>query len=304
MNIDEEKIRSFLEKAKFERSLDINPNLEVREALERLNLIKDGELTNAALLLFGKNPQKFFLQAEVRCARFKGIKPLEFIDMKVLDRNIIDQVDAAEDFVLRHISMAAWIEPGKIERQEKWEYPPDAVREAMVNAIAHRNYESTGNVQVRIFEDRIEIWGCGPLPEPLTPEDLKKKHKSVLRNPLIAKCFFMIRFIEQWGTGTNKIIEWCLSHGLPEPLFEEVAGDFVVTLRKYHITEEVLKELNERQRKAVEYLLKNKKITNREYRELNPGISDRTALNDLNNLISKGVIIPKGTKKFRSYILL
>lgn len=74
---------------------------------------------------------------------------------------------------MRHINKSAWIEPMKIERQEKWEYPPDAVREAIVNAVCHRDYESTGNIQIRVFDDRIEIWGCGPLPQPLTPDDLK-----------------------------------------------------------------------------------------------------------------------------------
>jgi len=135
----------------------------------------------------------------------------------------------------------------KIERQEKWEYPPDAVREAIVNAVCHRDYESTANIQIRIFDDKIEIWGCGPLPEPLTPADLKREHKSIPRNPLIAKCFFLIKYIEQWGTGTNRMIDKCLDYGLPEPLFEEIAGDFVVTCKKSHINNGILKELNERQ---------------------------------------------------------
>ncbi len=190
-----------------------------------------------------------------------------------------------------------------MERIETWEYPIEAIRESVSNAICHRNYETASNVQIRIFDDRIEVWGCGPLPEPLTPENLKREHKSILRNPLIGKCFFLIKFIEQWGTGTNRMIEQCVEHGLPEPLFEEVAGDFVVTFRKYNISEEILHELNERQKKAIEYLLKYKKITNTDYRELNLNISDRTALNDLNELVDKGIIAAKGEKRYRYYIL-
>ena len=300
-DIDEEKVRLFLRRAKYERRLELDPETPVRESLEKLELLREGKLTNAAVLLFGKNPQRFFIQSETRCARFKGLKPLEFIDMKVFGMNIIDQREDALEFVKEHIRLHAEIKG--TERVERWEYPIEAIREAITNAICHRNYETASNVQIRIFDDRIEVWGCGPLPEPLTPEDLKIEHKSVLRNFLIGKCLFLIKFIEQWGTGTNRMIEQCLGHGLPEPLFEEVAGDFVVTFRKYNITEEILNELNGRQRKAIEYLLTHKKITNKEYREINPDISDRTALNDLNELVHRNLIMAMGERRYRYYVL-
>jgi ATP-dependent DNA helicase RecG len=297
-DIDKKKVKLFLRKAKAERNFEVEETIPVSEALEKLELEEDKyKLTNSSILLFGRSPQRYFLQAEVRCARFKGTKPLEFIDMKVFDGSIIEQVDAAEDFVLRHINKSAWIEPMKIERQEKWEYPPDAVREAIVNAVCHRDYESTANIQIRIFDDRIEIWGCGPLPEPLTPDDLKRRHKSIPRNPLIAKCFFLIKYIEQWGTGTNRMIDKCLDYGLPEPLFEEMAGDFIVTFRKYHINDEILKELNERQKRVVEYLKgKDKTISNKEYQGLY-GVSRNTASKDLNRLVEKGIVKRAGEGK-------
>jgi len=300
-DIDKEKVRWFLRRARYERRLELDPETPFREALDKLELLREGKPTNAAILLFGRKPQRFFIQSETRCARFKGAKPLEFIDMKVFGGNIIDQREDALEFVKEHIKLHAEIKG--TEREEKWEYPIEAIREAITNAICHRNYETASNVQIRIFDDRIEIWGCGLLPEPLTPEDLKREHKSILRNPQIGKCFFLIKFIEQWGTGTNRMIEQCLGHGLPEPLFEEVVGDFVVTFRRYNITEEILNELNKRQRKAIEYLLTQKRITNKEYRELNSNISDRTALNDLNELVDKGIIVAKGEKRYRYYIL-
>ena len=92
-DIDEEKVRRFLRKAKYERNFDVEPEIPIKEALEKLELMKNGKLTNAAILLFGKNPQKFFLQAETRCARFKGTKPIEFTDMKVFQGSIIEQVE-------------------------------------------------------------------------------------------------------------------------------------------------------------------------------------------------------------------
>ena len=297
-DIDEEKVKLFLRKAKAERNFEVEETIPVSEALEKLGLEGDKyKLTNSSILLFGNSPQRYFLQAEVRCARFRGTKPLEFIDMKVFDGGIIDQVTAAADFVLRHINKSAWIEPMKIERQERWEYPPDAVREAIVNAVCHRDYESTGNIQIRVFDDRIEIWGCGPLPQPLIPDDLKREHKSIPRNPLIAKCFFLIKYIEQWGTGTNRMIDKCLDYGLPEPLFEEIAGDFVVTFKRHHINDEILKELNERQKRVIEYLKeKDKTIANKEYQVLF-GVSRNTASKDLNDLVEKRIVKRAGEGK-------
>ena len=295
-DIDKDKIEWFLKKAKFERRLDITSAISFREALGRLNLVKNSGLTNAAILLFGKNPQKFFLQAEIRCARFKGTEPLEFIDMKVLGGNIIDQREDTLEFVKEHIKLHAEIKG--TERVERWEYPIAAVREAVTNAVCHRDYEVSSNTQVRIFDDRVEIWGCGPLPKPLTVKDLRKRHDSVLRNPLIGKCFFLIKYIEQWGTGTNRIIKECLNHGLPEPLFEELSGSLVVSFRKIYALE-MLEELglNERQIEAVECIKKQGNITNKGYQSLRPGVSRETLRKDLNDLIVKKIIVRRGQNK-------
>ena len=300
-DIDKEKVNLFLRNAKFERRMNVNLSISIKEALERLDLIKNNKLTNAALLLFGKNPQKFFLQAEMRCARFKGTEPLEFIDMKIFGGNVIDQREDGLEFVKEHIKLHAKIKGS--ERIEEWEYPIEAIREAISNAICHRNYEISSNVQIRIFDDRIEVWGCGPLPRPLTIEDLVKKHDSVLRNPLIGKCFFLIKYIEQWGTGTNRIIKECLSHGLPEPLFEEFSGSLVVTFRG-KITEEYLAGLglNERQIKAIKYVNEKGKITNREFRAMFPDISAETVRLDLNEIARKKVLTKKGKKRGVYYV--
>lgn len=159
-DIDEEKVRWFLRRAKYERRLELDLETPVREALEKIELLREGKLTNAAILLFGKNPQRFFIQSETRCARFKGAKPLEFIDMKVFGGNIIDQMEDAVEFVKEHIKLHAKIVG--MERVERWEYPIDAIREAITNAICHRDYEISANVQVRIFDDFLrnfpEVW--------------------------------------------------------------------------------------------------------------------------------------------------
>lgn len=301
-DIDEEKVKWFLRKAKAERNFDVEPETPVKEALERLELVKNEKLTNAAVLLFGRNPQKYFLQAETRCARFKGTEPVKpFIDMKVFGGNIFDQVDKSLNFVLEHTPMKVYL-AGKLEREEKYDYPPDAIREAIINAVCHRDYEESSNVQVRVFDDRIEIWGCGPLPEPLTPEDLKKKHRSILRNPLIAKCFFLIKFVERWGTGTNDIITMCIDWGLPDPLFEEVTGVLVVTFRKYIISEDILGKLPERQKDIIEHLLKTKKINIKDCSKI-LAVSEDTALRELSKLISMNLINKLGKGKNTFYTL-
>ncbi|MBI3399382.1 MAG: putative DNA binding domain-containing protein [Deltaproteobacteria bacterium] len=303
-DIDDEKVKWFLKKAKIGRNLNIELKISVKEILQKLNLLKDDKLTNATILLFGKEPQNFFLQAEVRCARFKGNEPVKpFIDMKIFSGNIIEQVDSALKFILEHISMKVYL-AGKKEREEKYEYPPDALREAIINAICHRDYRTVGHIQIRIFDDRLEIWNPGLLPESLTLKDLKKKHKSIPRNPLIANSFFLIKFIEQWGTGTNDMINLCSEWELPEPLFEHITGDFVVTFRK-EITESFLREkgLNERQIKAVTYVKEIRNITNKEYCKLNE-VSKRTASNELKDLVLKEVfkITGEGKRGLR-YIL-
>ena len=299
-DIDNIKVKRFLERASFERRLDINPDINPKETLGKLNLIKKDKLTNAAILLFGKNPQKFFLQAETRCARFKGTEPLEFIDMKVFGGNIIDQREDALEFVKEHIKLHAEIKG--TERIERWEYPIEAIREAITNAICHRNYKISSNVQIRVFDDRIEIWGCGPLPEPLTVEDLRKKHDSVLRNPLIGKCFFLIKYIEQWGTGTNRIIEWCQNYRLPEPAFEEIGGSFIVTIRKYKISEEIMKGLSEEEKIIMNYLKTENKINRKMGMQL-LGVSKSTLLRIFKSLEKKGLIKKEGKGKNIYYML-
>ncbi len=296
-DIDSQKLKEFLRLAKTERGLDIPVNSKPKEALMRLNLLMNNKLTNSAILLFGKEPQKFFIQAEVKCVRFKGTKVTEtIIDMKNIDGNLIDQIKEVEKFIFNNISLTSWIEDGKIQRQEKWEYPPKAIREALVNAICHRDYRSTAKIQVRIFDDRIEFWNPGRLPVGWTVEKLKQKHESRPFNPLIARSFFLIKYIEEVGTGTNKIVEWCKEWKLPEPDFEFTGTSIVVTLRKSKLTEELLKELNERQRIIIEYLKKFGRIDRTKTMEILKTSKD-TAFRELVKLIQKGLIERKGKGK-------
>jgi ATP-dependent DNA helicase RecG len=194
---------------------------------------------------------------------------------------------------------------GKPRRKEVWEYPLEAIREAVINAVVHRDYTAPSNVQVEIYDDRIEIWNPGRLLPGIIIDDLyKKEHKSVIRNKLIAQIFYDIGHIEKYGSGTIKIIDFCKRGGIPLPEFKEVSGGFSVVLRKDIYTEEYLRNLglNERQIQAVMYVKEKGKITNKGYREIT-GLSDEGARIDLNTLVEKKILLLRGKGRSVHYIL-
>ena len=304
-DIDESKLGEFIGRARRERKLPLDEVLSTKEILTRLKLMKSGNLTNTAILLFGKNPQDFFIQSGVKCIRFKGTDVTgEMLDFKDVESDLISEVEDTEKFIYQNISLKAWIEEGKIERQEKWDYPPKAIREALVNAIIHRDYRSTSKVQVRIFDDRIEFWNPGRLPEGWTVETLKQKHTSEPFNPLLARMFFWIKYVEEVGMGTNKIIEWCKEWELPEPEFRTSGSSLFVTFRKSKLTEEYLAGLGlgERGKGIVKLLVKQGKVTSGEIQKIYSVTRD-TANRYLKKIIDLKIIERKGSGRFIYYVL-
>jgi len=273
------------------------------DVLKKLDLIKDGKATWAAVLTFSKEPQRLLSQSAAHCGRFR-LDKTQIIDDLMVEADLIGQVDEVMKFVTRHISVRYEFE-GKPSRKEVWEYPLEALREAIINAIVHRDYTAPSNVQVEIYDDRIEIWNPGRLLPGITIDDLyKKDHKSVVRNKLITQVFYDIGYIEKYGSGTIKIVDLCRRHGLPSPEFKEVFGGFSVVFRKDIYTEEYLRNLglNERQIMAVMYVKEKGKITNKEYREIT-GLSDEGARININELIEKGVLLSKGRGRSIHYVL-
>jgi ATP-dependent DNA helicase RecG len=269
------------------------------EVLKKLDLIKDDKPTWAAILLFSENPQKFVPQAKIHCGRFKD--EITIIDDELIDGSIIDQIDKAMGFVKRHLKVE-FVITDKPRREQVWEYPLEAIREAIINAVCHRDYTEASDIQIRIYDDRLIVWNPGKLPIGITIEDLYKPHKSVLRNRLIAQIFFDIGLIEKWGTGIQRIIDSCQKQNLPIPIFEEYQG-FRVIFRKPYAKEELRKlGLSERQIKAVEYVEKKGSITNREYRLLNE-VSRQTSTRELSDLVKKGIFIRIGRGKMNKYVL-
>jgi ATP-dependent DNA helicase RecG len=300
-DIDVDKVRSFLRRAQNERRLNTGADMPADQVLRQLNLIRDKRTTIAAILLFGKDPERLMPQSVLRCARFKGDDTVHFLDMKVIEGSVIDQVEEAMAFVRRNTSMAVKIE-GKPERTEQWEYPLDAVREAITNAVCHRDYADTGNVQVRIFDHGLEVWNPGTLPTGLTVDDLRWNHESRPRNKLIARVFFLIRYIEQFGTGTGRMIEDCRRAGIPEPEFESRTSSFRVVFRKAIPVERRFAEegLNERQLKALGLVAERGQITLSEFTQLME-MPKRTLQRDIQGLVKKGLLVKHGTGKATWY---
>ena len=184
-----------------------------------------------------------------------------------------------------------------INRVETYEYPKDAVREALLNAIAHKDYSGGVPIQISVYTDKIIIWNEGQLPENWTVKNLLEKHASRPYNPDIANALFRSGYIESWGRGTLKIIRECKQAGIPEPVFSYDSSDISVEFRKDIYNEKYLQSLNlnDRQVKAVLFTKEKGKLTNSDYQTLND-VSRETATIDLKELIDKQLIKPSGQK--------
>ena len=221
----------------------------------------------------------------------------------------MNRSDEAERFVRRNTRVAAKITG--FERREITEYPYLAVREAIANAIAHRNYwRKDVEVRVSIFADRIEVQSPGRLPAPLTLDTLGEDY--ALRNHLIAQLLFNIRYIEAWNTGIRRMRRWMKQHGLQEPVFEEIGRSFRVTF--YGPGEDILDlipeagvtdlrelGLNERQIEALRLMVnEGKTLANRDYRELF-AVGNQTAARELKGLAEKGLARSVGRGRATRY---
>ncbi|MBA7711856.1 hypothetical protein ES703_120823 [subsurface metagenome] len=283
------------------RLTNVSLNEVPKVILEKLELIADGKLRNGAILLFGKNPQKHFTNLCVRIGRFKTETTI--IDDKWAKGNLFQQFEETLNILRQHISVRYDIKG--VEREDIWDYPIPALREAVLNALIHRDYFNIANfITIKVYDDHIWFSNPGGLPEGITVEQLKKPHQSYLRNPLIAKVFYLAGYIEQYGSGTVRMVEWMKEAGLPEPEYKEELGGFSVYFYKDIYTEENLRkmELNERQIKAVMYVKEKEKITNKEYQEL-VNTTKKTASRDLVGLVEKEVFSKVGTTGKGTYYI-
>ena len=231
-DLDDERMDLFMRTARRARGFPLANGTAPADLLAHLNLVKDGRPTNAAVLLFGKVPQRFLIAAEIRCAHFHGTeveKPIP--SYQVYKGTAFDLVDQAVDFVLGKIDRAIGTRAEGVRAPRIYEIPPDVITEAVVNAVAHRDYTENGSVQVMLFADRLEVRNPGRLPSALTFDMLRVPHRSIPANPLLAEPLYLAEYIERLGTGTVDMIRGCAGAGLPEPEFTVTDG-FVTTIRR------------------------------------------------------------------------
>jgi ATP-dependent DNA helicase RecG len=304
-DVDPEAVARFIRAAKRQDDArlpsEVPDDSPAETILRSLKLAAAEQVTNAALLLFGADPQRRFPSARVRIARFRSID--DFTPYPDVAGTVLDQIEQVMRVLQEHNpARARVVEPppgpvGVVQRRETPTYPVLALREAVVNAVIHRDYLSPAPVQIRIWDDRVEVWNPGGLLPGVTVETLyQPAHPSVPRNPLVANTAYVARLLEGWGTGTVRMVERCRAAGLPSPAFAEIGGGFMVTLFGDRLAPEELVRmgLNERQIAAVAHLKTHGRITSGEYRRLT-GAGRTTAAEELARLQAQGIVERHGT---------
>ena len=229
-DLDTEQMAWFIRMARSARGFPLPEDVSTEELLIHLNLLNSDKPTNAAVLLFGKSPQRVFISSEVRCAHFHGTQVAKPIpSYQVYKGTTFQLVDQAVDFVLSKINLSVGTRAESVQAPVSYEIPKEVVTEAIVNAVAHRDYTSNASVQVMLFTDRIEVLNPGRLPPSLTLEQLRVAHTSIPNNPLLADSLYLAQYIERMGTGTLDMIRRCSDAGLPEPEFDDSSG-FKITI--------------------------------------------------------------------------
>ncbi len=233
-DLDANEIRTTVEEAVRRGRLEDPGTRNPRDLLRGLGLFRDGVLWRAAVALFGSEERLRFdmPQCLLRVARFRGIDRTEFLDNRQFLGNAFSLLRAAERFLRDSLPIAGRIEEDRIERIDEPLFPPLATREALANALCHRDYSiGGGSVGVAIYDDRLEVTSTGGLHFGLTPEKLFAPHESIPWNPLIADAFYRRGIIERWGRGTLKMAELAAAAGLPRPEIEDAGGCVTVRFR-------------------------------------------------------------------------
>lgn len=285
------------------------------ETLTRQELLRDagaisaqGSPTAVGLLLFGRYPQRFLPQARVVVVRYKGTSVHDaavgadrYARRVDVEGPLARQVERAWEVLFEEIHQESTV--SGLERKERFVYPPQAVREALVNAICHRDYGIAGQyVEIRLFDDRMEIMSPGGLPGHITLANILDEHYS--RNPRLVRGLFYWGYIEELGQGVDIIYGTMRREHHPDPDFRDTGRNFTVVLnnRVDWVAAEYGADINPRQMKVLRYLEKNDRITNSQYRDLSPDVTSETLRLDLRDLVEKGLLLKIGDKKGTYYV--
>ncbi|MEI8294955.1 MAG: ATP-binding protein, partial [Alphaproteobacteria bacterium] len=271
---------------------------DITKLLEALDLMVDGTLNNASVVLFGKKMTADYHHCQLQLARFKGLDRSEFINIDLAYGNVFELMEKAMLFVRRHLPIAAKIIPDKMERVETPLIPFNAIREVLYNAFCHRDYTIYGgSIGLAIYDDRMEIFSHGSLPAGTTIEKIKEGF-SKRRNPVIAEVFYRANLTEKWGRGIQKIISICCAANVPEPMFFADNLEFKVTFEfptslkpPVYILEEARGHFTKRQHEILDVLSTEKELTLKDIiTKLKEPISHSSLKRELLTLKTQGIV--------------
>lgn len=284
----------------------------VSEILTHFDLFHNDIINNAGMVLFAKKMPADYSQCFIRMGRFVDDTMDEVIDSKQIRCNAFQLLNEATDFIKRHLPISSRYDPNQLERIDEMALPLLAIREAIINAICHRDYSTrAGDISLYIFNDCLEIHNIGHLYGGLTIEQLRVKHPSRRRNERIAQVFHARKFIDRFGGGTRRILRLCKEQGLPEPIFSEEGDGFQI---KFLFKEPIgtkknepaySQELTERQLEIIQILDAHGALTTKALSEkLSSGLSERRLRDQLNLLDDLGIVKPEGSTTNRRWLLV
>lgn len=306
-DLDSALIREYLENREARGAAKISSTEELLFSVGATD--REGAPTTIGVLLFGKNPQMFFPQSGIVFVKFSGTEPrgedggIGYGRRDEITGPLARIIERAWNVVFEEMRVGATV--NQLQREEVTEYPRFAVREALVNAVAHRDYRISGRrIEIRMYADRLEIISPGGLPGYMTLDNLVEEHFS--RNPRLVNGLFQWGYIEELGLGIDQMIEEMVNAGHEPPTFRATPHSFTVILsnkRERAAVPKWTRSMNERQARALTYVRENGSITNREYRKLCPNVSPETLRLDLVDLVERGLLLKIGSKKGTHYIL-
>lgn len=283
---------------------------ETKALLRGLGLLDGEQLLNAAVALFGRSDHllPYYPQCSLRMAAFKGLDKSEFRDNRQVVGNVFELLDQADRFIRMSVPVAGRVVPNVFERIDDPLYPPVALREALANAVCHRDYSVAGGaVSLAIYDDRLEISNPGRLPSGMTVEDLSRPHASTAQNPLIAQVLYRRGIIEQWGRGTLKILELTQRAGLAPTEFEATGTEVVARFspKGYVPPTRAGYELTPLQQEILEILARERGLSSNKLRPLlSERISEERALRELATLVHLGLVRKLGVTKGARWIVV
>lgn len=270
--------------------------------------MNDNQFTKAAIIIFAKKPDIKFPQCILRLARFKGIDKSEFIDNKHVHGNIFHLIRSALSFVNLHLPIASTFSKNSVKREDKPLFPITVLREAITNAICHRDYSfSGGSGSVAIYDDRLEIWSYGLLPPGLSIDDLGELNQSIPRNRRIANVLYYHKLFESWGRGIRLIIDGCIEAGYAPPVYSINSGGLLLTMpcqivKKQIVQDTKTKELTDQQKEIISLIKQYQSLSTIELRDkLSFSPSERWVRDTLGKLKKLGYVDVVGQTTARKW---